>query len=341
MFGLLRRMISKRVTPRTVGQSGIGVPNGDGVDFKLLTENSNDVIFKIGSDGLSHYVSPSSTRVLSWSPEEMTGKGFETFVVPEDVWRIKAVDARHRSGAIDTGQTEFRVLRKDGGTIWVEGTSRSLPRRNNVVPEVVVVMRDISKRKALEEKLSEMALTDALTGLANRRSFDQAIESEWQRTKRTSAHMSLLLLDLDHFKEFNDHYGHQVGDDCLRMVAAATRETVRRPADIAARYGGEEIAVILPETEALGAVAVAEAIRTAVETLHIPHVHNHEGCGIVTVSIGAATAVLSTSGSAQTSAGLLQAADIALYKAKHQGRNRVRTSLVLTSNGTGKVMTAA
>ena len=98
-----------------------------------------------------------------------------------------------------------------------------------------------------------MALTDGLTGLANRRSFDQAIESEWQRTKRTSAHMSLLLLDLDHFKEFNDHYGHQVGDDCLRMVAAATRETVRRPADIAARYGGEEIAVILPETEALRA----------------------------------------------------------------------------------------
>jgi diguanylate cyclase (GGDEF)-like protein len=108
-----------------------------------------------------------------------------------------------------------------------------------VALELVVVMRDITERKILEDRLASFAMTDGLTGLSNRRSFDEVLDSEWKRTLREGPQISLLLLDLDHFKQFNDEYGHQVGDDCLRAVAATLKGAVR-VTDIAARYGGEE-----------------------------------------------------------------------------------------------------
>jgi diguanylate cyclase (GGDEF)-like protein len=189
-------------------------------------------------------------------------------------------------------------------------------------------MRDISERKLLEEKLSRLALTDGLTGLANRRAFDEALEREWKRTAREGSQISLLLLDVDHFKPFNDRYGHQVGDDCLRAVAIAVREAVRGT-DIAARYGGEEIAVILPSTNSVGAVAAAEKVRTAVEALQITHEGNPEGGGWVTASVGAATALSRHGGTMRMPESLLLAADTAMYKAKREGRNRVATALLV------------
>jgi diguanylate cyclase (GGDEF)-like protein len=141
-----------------------------------------------------------------------------------------------------------------------------------------------------------LALTDGLTELANRRAFDEALDREWKRTLREGSQISLLLLDLDCFKEFNDHYGHQVGDDCLRAVARAVAGVVRAT-DIAARYGGEEIAVILPSTNTGGSVEVAEKVRSAVEALQITHEGNPEGGGWVTVSVGVATALSRQGGS--------------------------------------------
>jgi diguanylate cyclase (GGDEF)-like protein len=195
----------------------------------------------------------------------------------------------------------------------------------------VTTIRDINERKLLEEKLFALSRTDGLTGLANRRAFDEALELEWKRTLREGSQMSLLLLDIDRFKQFNDEYGHQVGDDCLCAVAAAVRDGVRRAIDIVARYGGEEIAVILPSTGPTGAVAIAESVRSAIEALRVPHAGNPEADGIVTASIGVATALARYGGTMRMPESLLMSADHALYKAKHGGRNRVATTLLIAN----------
>jgi diguanylate cyclase (GGDEF)-like protein len=184
--------------------------------------------------------------------------------------------------------------------------------------------REMLRRMAAEAALTEaagrlavMAATDGLTGLANRRQFDQNLEQEWRRAIRSGMPLALLLLDADQFKAYNDREGHQAGDQVLRRIAGAIRATVLRPADAGARYGGEEFSVLLPETEAEGAMIVAERIRAAVEALGIPHAGS--ASGQVTVSIGVA-ALHPQAG--QDPALLVKAADAALYEAKHDGRNR-------------------
>jgi len=188
------------------------------------------------------------------------------------------------------------------------------------------VLRDITDRKLLEEKLESWAMTDGLTGIANRRAFDGALEREWKLTLRRGTQISLLMLDIDHFKPFNDQYGHQVGDNCLRAVAQAVARAVRST-DVVARYGGEELAVILPEVDVDGARDTAEKVRVVIEGLWISHGGNPGGW--VTVSIGAATALARVGGTMRMPEGLLQAADHALYRAKRGGRNRVEGGMLL------------
>ena len=189
----------------------------------------------------------------------------------------------------------------------------------------VVVMRDISHRKAAEQELQmafrmveALASVDGLTGVANRRRFDEVLDMEWRRAHRDRTPCSLLLMDVDHFKNYNDIYGHISGDQCLRQAAETTAKVLHRPADLLARYGGEEFAVILPNTSRDGAIEVAEQIRIAVENLQIPNQGNPHG--VITLSIGCATQVPQVGCDAS---GLLQAADNALYQAKSRGRNRV------------------
>jgi diguanylate cyclase (GGDEF)-like protein len=221
------------------------------------------------------------------------------------------------------------MRKKDGSIAWIETNSR--PIRDSTTGGTtgfVLVMRDITEHQTLEDRLAVLALTDQLTGLSNRRAFDEALERESRRTLREGSQISLLLLDIDHFKEFNDQYGHQVGDDCLRTVAAAVRESVRAM-DTVARYGGEEIVVILPSADTAAAIRVAEQVRSAIEALRLTHEGNPEGGGWVTASIGAATALARSGGTMRMPEGLLLAADNALYKAKHEGRNRVGTALLV------------
>ncbi|HEX2060151.1 MAG TPA: diguanylate cyclase [Thermoanaerobaculia bacterium] len=175
------------------------------------------------------------------------------------------------------------------------------------------------KTKALEEAnahlanaietLHRISTQDGLTGLANRRFFDETLALEWRRAARSRAPLSLLLLDLDHFKRFNDTEGHQAGDDLLRRVAHCLREALHRAADVVARYGGEEFVVLLPETPEEHARAIAESLRARVETLG------------ASVSIGVATAIPPRDGSECEA--FVRRADEALYEAKRQGRNRV------------------
>jgi diguanylate cyclase (GGDEF)-like protein len=155
--------------------------------------------------------------------------------------------------------------------------------------------------------------------VANRRSFDQTLNAEWRRTTRESRGLSLLMVDVDFFKHYNDTYGHQGGDECLRRVAGAMTDVVKRTSDEVARYGGEEFAVLLPATDLEGSCIVAERMRAAVEGLAIPHARS-EVADCVTVSIGVASMRASLDGHQRQ---LVDAADKALYRAKKEGRNRV------------------
>ena len=200
------------------------------------------------------------------------------------------------------------------------------------VSVVAIVLADL-KRAHLAAGISEeryrhlaasmemLATEDALTGVPNRRHFEQAILSEWHRAERTHTPISLLLIDVDRFKDFNDHYGHLEGDACLRTVAQIALSVSRRAADTVARFGGEEFAIILPDTSSEGAIETAERFRTAVAELAIEH--RVIPLGVVTISIGCAT-LLPHEGTSATE--LVAAADAALYEAKKAGRNRVEAA---------------
>ncbi|BAZ51361.1 GAF sensor signal transduction histidine kinase [Nostoc sp. NIES-4103] len=166
------------------------------------------------------------------------------------------------------------------------------------------------------EKLSKL---DGLTKIANRRCFDEFLEREWNQLKRTGNYLSLVLFDIDYFKDFNDYYGHLAGDECLIQVARAAQTVLKRPTDLLARYGGEEFIVLLPNTNESGAIKVTKLIQKSIEELNISHTKKNSSQDFITVSLGVATQIPTAKSSAQE---LVNAADKALYKAKEQGRNR-------------------
>ncbi len=172
----------------------------------------------------------------------------------------------------------------------------------------------------LVETLRHLSVVDSLTGLANRRAFDETLEREWRRAQRVKAPLSLLMADLDFFKAYNDTQGHQAGDECLRRVAEALKSGLRRPGDLAARWGGEEFALLLPHTHAQGAAQLAGHLRACVEALGLAHPRSSVA-PMVTLSVGAATLVPERGGSPGE---LVSRADEALYQAKALGRNQVR-----------------
>jgi diguanylate cyclase (GGDEF)-like protein len=173
-----------------------------------------------------------------------------------------------------------------------------------------------------EQRYRELANADALTGLANRRGFDERLEEEWDRAEGTGQSLALLLIDVDLFKSYNDIYGHIGGDACLRCIAKVIADTLQRHSDVAARFGGEEFAVILPDMELETALSVAESVRHAVVKMKLPHCGNPDG--IQTISIGVAAGVPQQNASVTT---LLTASDHALYRAKSLGRNRVEGTM--------------
>jgi len=228
----------------------------------------------------------------------------------------EASNALEAEGWCDMPRTgRRRYLAADASPIFDE---------DGALVAAVQTLRDLTEEKMARRALEQMALRDGLTGLANRRCFDDTLQAEWLRARRQESPLSLLMVDVDHFKAYNDAHGHLGGDACLKRIASAIASEMRAN-DLVARYGGEEFAVILPNQTLAGAASVAERIRCRVERLHMP---NSGSCAQqVTVSIGAAT----TGGAPDTNASaLIGIADAALYRAKHLGRNRVSLPLSAT-----------
>ena len=295
--------------------------------YRLLAENVEDVVTRIDISGKRLYISPSIEKLLGWSVSEIISQSAYDNIHPGHRQIVKTI-LEGLGPDNPTAACEYLTRRKDGTYVWVETQMNYVADPNEPSPEIVAVARDISKRKVAEEqlittneRLKELSETDPLTGIANRRRFDDTLEREFKRCQRSKSHLSLLFVDIDRFKAFNDTYGHGAGDVCIREVARALAANLKRPADLVARYGGEEFAILLPETEADNAERVAEILRQAVAKLALPHAGS--GHGQVTVSVGVAGARCNARTSA---ASILTAADGALYAAKEQGRNRVCTA---------------
>jgi len=187
------------------------------------------------------------------------------------------------------------------------------------IPVVRARVRTHIALKQQADLLEQLSKFDALTQIANRRRFDEMLDQEWRRAVRERTPLSVLLVDIDHFKEYNDHYGHGAGDECLRRVASCLARSVARPTDLVARYGGEEFVVALPATAGEAARLIAERMCSGVRSLDIPHARS--SCApFLSISIGCATSDPSGDGSRQ---GLVEAADQMLYRSKASGRNRV------------------
>jgi diguanylate cyclase (GGDEF)-like protein len=180
--------------------------------------------------------------------------------------------------------------------------------------------------KFQSDLLRKLVFLDGLTGVFNRRYFDQQISTEWSRAARNHSPLSLILLDVDYFKRFNDHYGHQAGDDALRVVAHALKACLRRPADLVARYGGEEFGCILPDTSYEDALLIAQDLERKVRELAVPHASSSVD-SVITISLGLATRPANADGDVSA---LVSLADSLLYKAKRTGRGRVCSGVLAT-----------
>lgn len=298
------------------------------LDLHALMASGTDVVLRVADDGRTDYVSPSVTALTGWTPEDLISRQMD-LIHPDDVHVLGAIRDSLLHGTIEQRAATGRFRMRNGDYLWVEWNGRLMRGELGRKPALVVFMRDVSARVELERRLEELASTDGLTGLANRRAFDDALEQAWRRCVVEQGELSLVLLDLDHFKRLNDRYGHQVGDDCLRATAAAIRSSLRGPGDLAARYGGEEFGIILPGADMAAALRVAEAARQAICELRIPHQDNLAGGNLLSASLGTATALSRAGGTIKMPEGLLQSADAAMYRAKRDGRNRVVSTMLL------------
>ena len=293
--------------------------------YQTLLEHSPEMMVVSPLDGGSRYVSPAVTTLTGFSAEEYLAFGGFDFMHPEDRDRATAVLEAMKAGNL-AHIFRYRALQRGGGHRWVEATVTGYQQPGTAqLAGYIATIRDCTDRKQLEDqlaaenlRLSHAALHDDLTGLLNRRAFNALLHKESLRQTRSADDLSMLLLDVDCFKQFNDTYGHPAGDNCLKALADAVGARLRRYSDIFARYGGEEFICLLPATPAGHVHHLALDLLQTVADLAIPHALSPYG--IVTISIGAATW---TSGSLCSAEELVAAADTALYRAKASGKNTV------------------
>jgi len=236
----------------------------------------------------------------------------------------------------DVWEGEICNKKKNGDYFWVRQSITPLRNENGDITQFVGVRLDVTQKKEDEDNLLKYAnelervnkelellsTTDALTGIANRRAFEQFLEREWKLGMRNKQPIAAIMIDIDCFKPYNDLYGHQVGDACLKKVAQSLQASLKRPGDMVARYGGEEFVIIVSDSPEKGVAGLAEKVRMSVEALNIPH-EGSKVKGVVTVSLGIAQMVPDRN---SLSSSLIAEADKSLYRAKQKGRNIVEVS---------------
>ncbi|MDR3417090.1 MAG: diguanylate cyclase [Nevskia sp.] len=285
-----------------MGHPAIEAGDGEAALAMYRKENPDVILLDVEMPGMDGYAAAREIRRLdrdgAWTPIIfLSGR-----VGDEDIAR-----------GIDAGGDDY--ITKPVSPVVLRAKLLAMRRITEMRKKLVEVSQQLQDVNRALVKLSSQ---DGLTGLANRRAFDTAMELEWQRGLRSDRATALLLGDLDYFKRYNDHYGHQAGDNCLQMVAAALAARARRVSDVAARIGGEEFALLLPETALPEALQQAEELLESIRALDIAHVGS-EVAPHVTMSVGVAVCVPSASFSWER---LLQTADKALYQAKAEGRDR-------------------
>jgi diguanylate cyclase (GGDEF)-like protein/PAS domain S-box-containing protein len=324
---------------------GVNLDMTDWVDALIASETRFTATFEQAAVGIAHValdgtwlnVNRRCAEIVGYPKEELLGLKFGDITHPDDLDADWALVRELLEGERDTYSLEKRYFTKDGPLVWVNLTV-SLVRKPDGAPDYFIsVIEDITLRKRIESErdelivqleqrvrertaeLERLSLTDPLTGIANRRSFDQCLQAEWDRAVRSRQSLSLILVDIDFFKNMNDSAGHSAADDGLRAVAACLSQVAQRSADLAARYGGDEFVLLLPDTSAEGALRIANRVQELVEKLGV----RNPGSSIdsaMTVSQGLATASPDSKG---TWSSLFLEADRALYRAKQTGRARI------------------
>lgn len=283
-------------------------------------------------DGKIISCNQSAERILGLTADQLMGKtsiDIDWRTIHEDGSDFPA-DTHPSMVALRTGEPQFKVImgicHKNLPVTWISINSQPLFHPDRELPYAAVAsFADITEQRQAQDILKQqaeyehaIALTDSLTQVANRRSFDEKIQIEWQRLLREGGYLSLILLDIDYFKYYNDYYGHQAGDTCLIQLAQTAAQQLKRPSDMFARYGGEEFAVVLPNTNLDGAIIVAESIQQAIRDLSIPH-QKSKVSDVVTVSMGINCLIPHLDLSIDD---LIKMTDDVLYQAKQQGRDR-------------------
>ena len=311
-------------------------PAGEGQQaeelYRLLADHARDGILCLSLDGQVRFASPALRIMTGWTMDEVLGCDHSTLVHPDDwsgvVWALAGLHAGNAGATC-----QYRYVRRDKSHMWVETFFQVAPSGYGLGAAFVCSVHDITDRRRLEEQLAaaqaelaRVSATDGLTRLLSRGRFDDALAAEWARGARDEQPLSLLLLEIDHFEAYTEAYGPQAGDEVLRIVAACMQGRPRRTTDIAARYGGEVFAVLMPHTDGFGAMMMAEQIRDAVLDRILPHPGSP--CGMLTVSIGVATL---TPSPGEMPAALVGKAGTALGEAGRLGSNRIEADAAVVA----------
>jgi len=301
--------------------------DADNAVYKTLLESTKAIPWKIDWGTLQFsYIGPQIEQLLGWSPASwVTVEDWASRMHPEDrAWVVDYCVSQSKSGT--DHEADYRALTKDGEYVWIRDVVHVVRNEQGEVQALIGFMFDITERKNTEQKLivlqkelEELSFKDALTGVYNRRMFDSVMEVEWANAKRNHQPLSLLMLDIDYFKQYNDFYGHIHGDECLKRVAKELSKVATRSRDFFARFGGEEFIIVLPETDEKAAKMIAERCRSLIFKAQIPHEKSLVS-QMLTVSIGVSTIIPIHSDEAIN---FIAAVDRQLYQAKEQGRNRI------------------
>lgn len=303
--------------------------NSDNAVYKTLLESTKAIPWKIDWASMKFaYIGPQIESLLGWSQNSwISAEDWAIRMHPEDREYVVNFCISQSKAGVDH-EADYRALTKDNGYVWIRDVVHVVRNENGEVDSLIGFMFDISERKKTEEKLislqkelEALSFKDGLTGIANRRMFDSSLDTEWTSAYRSNQPLSLIVLDIDFFKQYNDLYGHIQGDKCLTNVAQTLNLAAARPRDIAARFGGEEFVLLLPETDESAALKVAERCHRLIKKLKVPHKKSSVS-QFVTASIGVGTINPSAEMGPKN---FIEAVDKLLYAAKQTGRNRTES----------------